>query len=74
MTDNVTWTKGDHSLKFGFDGWKQISPQSFTQRARGDYEWSYLSDYLFDYNPDYLAQRSLGNPKYYGDRIFTAST
>jgi hypothetical protein len=70
MTDNVTWTKGKHTVKFGFDGWKQISPQSFTQRSRGDYEWSYLSDYLFDYNPDYIAQRSLGNSEYYGDRVF----
>ncbi len=68
-TDNLNWTKGQHSFKFGFDGWKQISPESFTQRARGDYEWSYLSDYLFDYNPDYLAQRSLGNVTYYGDRF-----
>ena len=50
VTDNMSWTKGNHSLKFGFDGWKQISPQSFTQRSRGDYEWSYLSDYLYDYN------------------------
>ncbi len=47
-----------------------ISPQSFTQRSRGDYEWSYLSDYLFDYYPDYLAQRSLGNVVYYGNRWF----
>ena len=67
----MNWTKGAHTLKFGFDGWKQISPQTFTQRSRGDYEWSNLSDYLFDYNPDYLAQRSLGNAKYYGDRVFT---
>ncbi len=71
LSDVVSWTKGKHSLKFGFDGWKQISPQTFTQRARGDYEWSSLSDYLFDYNPDYIAQRSLGNSKYYGDRIFS---
>jgi hypothetical protein len=71
LTENMSWTKGTHSLKFGFDGWKQISPQTFTQRSRGDYEWSYLSDYLFDYNPDYLAERSLGGVKYYGDRIFT---
>jgi hypothetical protein len=71
VTNNLSWTKGKHSLKFGFDGWKQISPQAFTQRSRGDYEWSYLSDYLFDYNPDYIAQRSLGNSEYYGDRIFT---
>jgi Carboxypeptidase regulatory-like domain len=68
MTDNVSWTRGNHSFKFGFEGWRNISPQSFTQRSRGDYEWSYLSDYLFDFNPDYLAQRSLGNVVYYGNR------
>ena len=71
LTDNISWTKGKHSLKFGFDGWKQISPQDFTQRSRGDYEWSYLSDYLYDYVPDYIAQRSLGGARYYGDRFFT---
>jgi hypothetical protein len=71
LTDNVSWTKGKHGLKLGFDGWKQISPQSFTQRSRGDYEWSNLSDYLFDYNPDFIAQRSLGGAEYYGDRFFT---
>ena len=71
LADTLSWTRGAHSLKFGFDGWKQISPQSFTQRARGDYEWSYLSDYLFDFYPDQIAQRSLGNVTYYGDRVFT---
>ncbi|MGA3043828.1 MAG: carboxypeptidase regulatory-like domain-containing protein, partial [Bryobacteraceae bacterium] len=71
LTDNLTWTKGTHTLKFGFDGWKQISPQTFTQRSRGDYEWSDLSDYLFDYNPDVLAERTVGGAKYYGDRVFT---
>jgi hypothetical protein len=39
FTDNVSWTKGRHTLKFGFDGRKYISPQTFTQRVRGDYEW-----------------------------------
>lgn len=67
-TENLTWTKGAHSFKFGFDGERNVSPQSFTQRARGDYEYSFLSDYLFDYTPDYLAQRSAGNPVYWGNR------
>ncbi len=71
LTDNISWTKGAHTLKFGFDGWKQISPQTFTQRSRGDYEWSYLSDYLYDNIPDSLAERTLGGSKYYGDRILT---
>ncbi len=65
LTDNVTWTKGQHSFKFGFDGWSAISPSSFTQRSRGDYEWTYLSDYLFDNNPDGIAQRGLGDVTYY---------
>ncbi len=65
LTDNVTWTKGNHSFKFGFDGWNAISPSHFVQRSRGDYEWSYLSDYLYDNNPDGIAQRGLGNSSYY---------
>jgi hypothetical protein len=71
LSNTVSWTKGAHSFKFGVDGWKQISPQTFTQRSRGDYEWTYLSDYLFDNYPDYLAERTVGGAKYYGDRIFS---
>jgi hypothetical protein len=69
-TDNLSWSKGSHSLKFGFDGWSSISPSSFTQRSRGDYEWSYLSDYLYDYNPDGIAQRGLGNVTYYQNQAY----
>jgi hypothetical protein len=68
LTDNVTWTKGAHSIKIGFDGERNISPQSFTQRSRGDYEYNYLSDYANDFTPDYIAQRSAGNPIYWGNR------
>lgn len=68
LTDNVTLTKGAHSLKFGFDGLRLISPQSFTQRSRGDYEYNFLSDYLNDFTPDYLSQRSEGDPIYWGNR------
>jgi hypothetical protein len=68
LSDSISLTKGAHSFKFGFDGIRNVSPQSFTQRSRGDYEWSYLSDYLFDFTPDQLAQRSAGNPVYWGNR------
>ena len=69
LTDNMNWTRGNHTFKFGFDGWKSISPSSFTQRARGDYEWNNFSDYLLDITPDYLAERTLGNVNYYGDQF-----
>src|SRR6266481_1691041 len=68
-TDNVTWTKGNHTFKFGTEARKYVSPQSFTQRARGDYDYNTTSLYLLDQNPDKLAERSLGNPVYYGDQI-----
>ncbi len=70
ITDNISYVKGRHTIKVGFDGRKYISPQGFTQRARGDYEWSYLSDYLHDYATDAngLAERSTGNHTYYGDQ------
>jgi len=67
--DNVTWSKGRHTFKLGMEARKFISPQSFTQRARGDYDYTTVDLYLRDQNPDNLAERSLGNPVYYGDQI-----
>ncbi|HEX4577375.1 MAG TPA: carboxypeptidase regulatory-like domain-containing protein [Edaphobacter sp.] len=68
VTDNIGWVKGKHSLKFGFDGRKYISPQGFTQRARGDYQWNTLDPFLHDLAPDSFGQRSTGNHTYYGDQ------
>jgi Carboxypeptidase regulatory-like domain/TonB dependent receptor len=72
LNDNITWTKGKHTFKFGFDGSSSISPSQFIQRARGDYEWNFLSDYLYDNNPDGLAQRSLGDATYYQNQQLLA--
>ncbi len=71
--DNLTWVKGRHTFKFGTDFRKSISPQTFTQRSRGDYEYSNLQDYLYDLAPDVTGERSAGNPVYYGDQIATYS-
>ena len=68
LVDNVSWTKGKHQFTFGFDGRKYISPQSFTQRVRGDYEYDYATEYFHDLAPTYFGQRSTGNFFYYGDQ------
>ncbi len=68
LTDNVQWLKGKHTITFGGDFRKYISPQYFTQRARGDYEWDSLEGFLRDYTP-YFAERTTGNFIYYGDQI-----
>lgn len=68
FTDNVSWTKGKHTFKVGFDGRKYIAPESFTQRVRGDYEWNYTTEYLHDLAPTAFGERSTGNFFYYGDQ------
>jgi hypothetical protein len=68
VVDNVTYLWGNHSLKFGADFRKVISPQSFVQRQRGDYRYSTLERFLQDISPDLLAQRSVGASPYYGDQ------
>ena len=69
-TDNISYVAGKHDIKIGFDGRKYISPQGFTQRARGDYEWANLDQYLHDLAPDQngFAERSTGSQTYYGDQ------
>ncbi len=76
FTDNVSYVHGTHTFKIGFDGRKSISPQTFTQRVRGDYEYNYLSEYLHDLAPTCTicssgiqGQRSTGNFIYYGDQV-----
>src|SRR5581483_3110390 len=66
---NVTWNKGNHSFKFGTEFRKYISPQQFTQRSRGDYDYNSLDLFLRDLSPDGLGERSTGNSNYYGDQI-----
>jgi hypothetical protein len=68
LAEALTWTKNTHTLKFGIEGRKLIAPQNFTQRARGDYEYTNLISFLQDQVPDALAERSNGNSIYYGDQ------
>jgi hypothetical protein len=67
-TENIVWVKGKHTFKFGLEGRKYISPQGFTQRARGDYDYATTEEFLFDQVPTTFGQRSTGNNTYYGDQ------
>jgi hypothetical protein len=66
--DNISWTKGSHQLKFGVEFREYISPQSFTQRQFGDYEWNISQLYFEDFSPDNFGQRSSGAITYYGNQ------
>lgn len=66
--DNISWVKGNHTFKFGAEFREYISPQGFTQRQRGDYDYTTFDGYFTDQVPDYLAERSIGNLTYYGNQ------
>jgi hypothetical protein len=75
LQDNVSWNIGKHSFKFGVDLRKQIDPQKFIQRSRGDYEYGTYSGpntggldaFVNDFIPSGIAQRSFGSVGYSGD-------
>ncbi len=65
IADNLTWIKGNHSLKFGFDGRDNISAINFISNIRGNYQYLSTERYLQDLVPDYQAQRAVGGSKPY---------
>jgi len=67
IIDNLSWIKGRHDLKFGFDGRDLIAGSTFVQRRRGDYEWTTLQGFLNDTIPDYLAQRNPSGKPFSGN-------
>lgn len=65
--NNLTWIKAAHTLKFGIEGRRYISPQKFIQRFRGDYEYDTLENFANDAEPVF-AERSFGSVGYSGDQ------
>jgi hypothetical protein len=68
FVDNISMVRGKHTLKFGAEYRWYISPQGFTQRARGDYEYNSTQVYMEDFGPDNFGQRSTGSTTYYGNQ------
>jgi len=69
LIDNMTWTKGRHTLKFGWDGRKYISSSIFTQYLRGEYDYTNLQQFLRDVSPNLASQRSGDAGPYSGNAI-----
>jgi len=67
LVDNVSYLRGNHSFKTGGDFRKLISPQTFVQRSRGEYEYTDLNDYLHDLSGDFN-ERTIGVSPYEGNQ------
>lgn len=65
LADNLTWIKGNHSLKLGFDGRDMTSAITFISNIRGSYQYSSMERYLMDLVPDFQAQRAVGGSQPY---------
>ncbi|HVG37832.1 MAG TPA: carboxypeptidase regulatory-like domain-containing protein [Pyrinomonadaceae bacterium] len=68
VVNNTTYLLGNHSLKFGADFRRVISPQVFVQRQRGDYQYNSTDLFLRDISPDFLAERNVGTSTYIGNQ------
>jgi hypothetical protein len=68
LVNNLSWRTGNHSFKFGADVRRIISPQSFVQRQRGDYQYNSTERFLLDISPDIIAERTVGESPYYGNQ------
>lgn len=72
VVNQSTYVVGNQSLKFGGDFRRIISPQTFVQRGRGDYDYNTLDRFLRDVNPEF-GERNVGSAPYAGDQhIFFA--
>jgi Carboxypeptidase regulatory-like domain len=60
LADNMSWVKGRHELKFGIDVRDYIANSTFVQYQRGDYQYLNIEQYLLDYSPNYVDERSVG--------------
>jgi len=67
VVNNLSWNKGRHDLKTGFDLRLQRFASTYVPRARGDYQWTTLERYLNDGIPDFIAQRNVGGLPYNGN-------
>lgn len=62
LADNVNWTLGRHTLRFGYDGRRTVG--SILYPANGAFTYSTLQGFLFDQRPDVYAAQSFGNTSY----------
>lgn len=67
LVDTISYLRGNHSIKAGGDFRKLISPQTFVQRSRGEYEYTSLNDYLHDLSGDFN-ERTIGVSPYEGNQ------
>jgi hypothetical protein len=68
ILDNVTYSRGKHTLKFGGEYRHWIAPQTFLSRGTGDYVYNTLQEFINDQVPGNTGQtlRGAGSGSFLG--------
>ena len=59
LADTVNYVRGAHSFKFGIEGKKYIAPTNGLPRARGEWDYTTLSQLVNDYVPNGAPNKAL---------------
>jgi carboxypeptidase family protein/TonB-dependent receptor-like protein len=59
LADTLNYIRGKHSLKFGIEGKKYISPTNGLPRARGEWDYTTLSQLVNDFVPNGAPNKAL---------------
>jgi hypothetical protein len=68
MFDAVTYTRGNHTFKFGGEARRLITTTAFLPRVRGDYIYGSFDQLITDAPPDFSNLRGVGEPSFVGNQ------
>jgi hypothetical protein len=60
FADNATWTKGRHTIKFGFDIARTSDYDYYISNANGSYSYQTVTNFALDYSSASLASSNVG--------------
>jgi hypothetical protein len=74
VVDNVSWSHGKHTFKFGGEYTHFIYPQSFLSRSNGDYWYNTTQGFINDLTPDNVGRtlRGAGSGSFLGTQSLFA--
>jgi hypothetical protein len=71
LVNNISFTVGKHNFKTGIDARNNLGVSDFLPRARGEYDWATLEDFLKDIKPNGFngGLRGVGTAVFTGNQI-----
>ncbi|HEX8775590.1 MAG TPA: TonB-dependent receptor [Pyrinomonadaceae bacterium] len=68
MFDAITYTRGNHTFKFGGEARRLITTAAFLPRVRGDYIYTNFDQLITDAPPDFSNLRGVGEADFVGNQ------